>query len=185
MGRSAPQAPALPRLEQAIAGEVEAEALAAREARLEEEAKARNVAEADAAKAAATRDTATAPSPSPPLHVAPARVAASPVPPPSRSPSPAPPPAAPAEATPTPALVHAAAPRYPMIAMHRGVEGRVEVAFTVQADGSVANARVRSAQPEGVFENAALDAVADYRFAPGAEAQDIVQTIHFRLPKQG
>lgn len=192
MSRSTPRAPALPRLGRAIAaGEAEAIALAAREAQLAEEAKAR--ADADAApgeaRAAATREGAlntptrsVAPAPTPPQQVPRTEIAAGTTPSP-KPPLPLPPAAAkPARATSAPALMRAAEPHYPMIAMHRGIEGSVEVAFTVQSDGSVANARVRSAQPRGVFERAALDAVARYRFESGTEPHETVQTIHFRLP---
>jgi len=193
MSRSTPRAPALPRLGRAIAaGEAEAVALAAREAQMEEEAKAR--ADADAApgeaRAAVTREGALTtptlsvpPTPTaPPQQVPRTEIAAGTTPSP-KPPPPLPPAAAkPARATSAPALMRAAEPHYPMIAMHRGIEGSVEVAFTVQSDGSVANARVLSAQPRGVFERAALDAVARYRFESGTEPHQTMQTIHFRLP---
>lgn len=53
---------------------------------------------------------------------------------------------------------------YPTNAKQAGVEGFVVVEYDVLADGRVANARVIEAEPEGVFEKAALATVASWRF---------------------
>jgi TonB family protein len=57
-------------------------------------------------------------------------------------------------------------PDYPRAAREAGVEGWVDLEFTVRTDGSVAAVRATAAQPEGTFEEAALAAVARWRFEP-------------------
>jgi protein TonB len=57
-------------------------------------------------------------------------------------------------------------PRYPYQAKRRGIEGWVQVSFTVTADGTVADAVVEDADPPGVFEKAALAAVYQWKFKP-------------------
>ncbi len=58
------------------------------------------------------------------------------------------------------------APVYPREAQRRGVEGWVDVEFTIAADGSTQEFKVLEAAPPGVFEQAALDSVQTWRFAP-------------------
>jgi protein TonB len=55
-------------------------------------------------------------------------------------------------------------PLYPPSAAEKGVEGFVEVSFTVTALGLVENAIVTSAEPSGVFERAALAAITRWRY---------------------
>ena len=55
-------------------------------------------------------------------------------------------------------------PVYPSSAALKGVEGWVELTFTVAADGRVVNPRVTAANPAGVFDNAALRAVQAARY---------------------
>jgi len=57
-------------------------------------------------------------------------------------------------------------PRYPYQAKRRGIEGWVRVSFTVTESGSVEDAIVEDADPPGVFERAALAAVATWKFKP-------------------
>ena len=57
-------------------------------------------------------------------------------------------------------------PHYPPAARLRGVEGFVEVEFIVSKKGRVREPRVLRAEPESVFERAALRAVAGWRFKP-------------------
>jgi len=57
-------------------------------------------------------------------------------------------------------------PRYPTAAQRAGIEGWVEVDFTVDADGRVRDAKVARAQPRHVFDHSALDAVNRWRFRP-------------------
>ena len=55
---------------------------------------------------------------------------------------------------------------YPRRAQSRGIEGFVIVEFVVTKTGSVSNAIVVQAEPEGVFDRAALDAVAKFKYKP-------------------
>lgn len=98
--------------------------------------------------------------------------------------SPAPPvvPSAPAPAPVALQLLSAPPPRYPPLALRRRIEGDVTVIFTVRTDGSVDAARVASAQPPGLFEDAALEAVRRWRFAPVARPIETRQVLNFRLP---
>ncbi len=55
---------------------------------------------------------------------------------------------------------------YPRRALQRGIEGYVDVTFTVSKLGSVINPKVLQASPEGIFEQAALDATLKYKYKP-------------------
>lgn len=83
-----------------------------------------------------------------------------------------------------PRLVTDAIPRFPLIAINRGIAGSVVVAFTVLPDGSVSNARVQSATPEGVFDNAALSAAVRWRFSPSDDSHATTRTLAFPLQVQ-
>lgn len=58
------------------------------------------------------------------------------------------------------------APQYPRQALRDGIEGEVILEITVAPDGSVRDARVKSAKPRGVFESAAVAAAYKGRFRP-------------------
>lgn len=62
--------------------------------------------------------------------------------------------------------VRMVSPVYPDSARKRGVEGWVELAFTVQTNGSVDQVEVRNASPADVFDDAAVRAVRQWRFEP-------------------
>ena len=53
---------------------------------------------------------------------------------------------------------------YPRRALQRGIEGYVDVEFTVSKLGSVTNPRVTQASPEGIFDQAAIDATLKYKY---------------------
>ena len=55
-------------------------------------------------------------------------------------------------------------PQYPSSAASSGIEGFVEVSFTVTAVGRVENAIVTAAEPPEVFEQAALSAISRWRY---------------------
>ena len=55
---------------------------------------------------------------------------------------------------------------YPRRAQSRGIEGFVIIEFVVTKTGAVSNAVVVQAKPEGVFDRAALDAVAKFKYKP-------------------
>ena len=58
------------------------------------------------------------------------------------------------------------APVYPRRALQRGIEGYVIVEFTVTKQGSVRDPVVVEAQPQGIFERAALDAALKFKYKP-------------------
>jgi protein TonB len=62
--------------------------------------------------------------------------------------------------------VREVAPVYPREAQRRGLEGWVEVEFTIATDGSTQDLAVRDALHREVFEKAALDSVRRWRFEP-------------------
>ncbi|MDV6315692.1 energy transducer TonB [Idiomarina sp. HP20-50] len=55
---------------------------------------------------------------------------------------------------------------YPRRALQRGIEGYVVVEFTVTKQGSVRNPVVVEAEPEGIFDEAAMDAVLKFKYKP-------------------
>ena len=55
---------------------------------------------------------------------------------------------------------------YPRRAQSRGIEGYVVVEFTVTKTGAVTNPLVVKAEPEGIFDRAALDAVVKFKYKP-------------------
>ncbi len=57
-------------------------------------------------------------------------------------------------------------PVYPMAARRRGLDGRVVLRIFVDAGGGVREVRVQSAEPVGVFEDRAVEAVRRWRFTP-------------------
>jgi protein TonB len=57
-------------------------------------------------------------------------------------------------------------PVYPAQALRNGTKGWVEIEFTVSSNGSVRDIEVVAAEPRGVFDSAASDAVAAWRFRP-------------------
>jgi TonB family protein len=60
-------------------------------------------------------------------------------------------------------------PEVPESARRKGIEGWVEVTFTVNEKGNVVDAEVRSSSPEEVFDDAALKAVRQWRFEPATK----------------
>jgi TonB family protein len=78
------------------------------------------------------------------------------------------------------------APSYPARARERGTEGWVDLEYTVATDGATRDAIVRAAEPQGVFDRAALDAVKRWRYEPrvvgGSVVEQRVETrLRFRL----
>ncbi|MDC8830002.1 energy transducer TonB [Alteromonas gilva] len=58
------------------------------------------------------------------------------------------------------------APVYPRRALQRGIEGFVIVEFTVTKQGAVKDVYVVEANPEGIFEQAAMDAAMKFKYKP-------------------
>ena len=79
---------------------------------------------------------------------------------------------------------------YPPAAKAEGIEGYVVIRYDVTVQGAVANPEVVEAEPEGVFEEAALASIAQWRFRPatvGGEAVEtsgVVSTLRFRLAEE-
>ena len=63
-------------------------------------------------------------------------------------------------------LVSGNGPSYPPAALAEGIEGFVVVRYNVTLQGRVSNARVVRAEPEGIFDEAALAAVRSWVFNP-------------------
>ena len=57
-------------------------------------------------------------------------------------------------------------PQYPRRAQERGIEGWVTVEFTVTEDGTVADPFVLEAEPENIFNRAAIKAVLRFKYKP-------------------
>jgi protein TonB len=57
-------------------------------------------------------------------------------------------------------------PRYPRQALLNGIEGWVQVEFTITPEGRVADPVVVEAEPRGIFERAAIQAVLRWKFKP-------------------
>ena len=73
-------------------------------------------------------------------------------------------------------------PDFPLEARKQGLEGWVDLQFLVNADGSVGDVTVVGAQPVGIFEQAALDAVRRWRYQPVMRAgQGVSQRVRVRL----
>jgi protein TonB len=74
------------------------------------------------------------------------------------------------------------APQYPVRARERGTEGWVDIEFTVNTDGTTRDASVKAAEPAHVFDRAALDAVARWRYEPRIVNGSVVhQRVEARL----
>ncbi|MGB5579497.1 MAG: TonB family protein [Woeseia sp.] len=61
------------------------------------------------------------------------------------------------------------APRYPRNARRRNVSGWVDIAFTVQPDGGVGDIEISDSMPGKLFDEAAREAVTQWRFEPVIE----------------
>ena len=72
-------------------------------------------------------------------------------------------------------------PDYPPRAQTRGLEGYVTVQFTITATGTVKDAIVVEAQPKGIFDDAALKAIARWRYNPKVEGGVAVERVGIRV----
>lgn len=79
-----------------------------------------------------------------------------------------------------PALVKAFPPEYPRAAERREIEGIVKVEITVDANGKVADVKVVSATPPGIFDTAAVNAVKRWKFESGKPAS-VTKNIAFTM----
>lgn len=74
-------------------------------------------------------------------------------------------------------------PSYPRRAQRRGLEGHVELEFLIRPDGSVdrSSIRVLDARPRRVFEEAAEQAVQQWRFEADGRQRRARQRLEFQL----
>lgn len=80
-----------------------------------------------------------------------------------------------------PRTLRALPPRYPFDAKQKGITGRVVLRFVVDSNGNAQEPQVVSADPPGVFEEAALEAVVKYKFRPAMKGGKAVDCI-VKLP---
>lgn len=82
-------------------------------------------------------------------------------------------------------------PEYPPRAQQQGIEGYVDVEFTISAVGTVKDPFVIGADPPFVFDRAALRAIRRWRYNPRIEAGSAVERsgvqvrLRFQMPKGG
>ena len=69
------------------------------------------------------------------------------------------------------------APDYPPRALSRGLEGWVQVQFTITATGTVKDPVVVNAEPKQIFDDAALKAIARWRYNPRVEGGVAVERV--------
>jgi bla regulator protein BlaR1 len=72
-------------------------------------------------------------------------------------------------------------PKYPYEAAQQGIEGKVLIKFVLTKEGTVKEPLVVESNPEGVFDEAALEAVKQYKFNPGTIDGKAVDCI-IRMP---
>jgi protein TonB len=74
------------------------------------------------------------------------------------------------------------APDFPDAARARGIDGWVDLQFLVGTDGAVTEVNVTGAQPAGMFEQAATDAVRRWRYQPVTRGgQSVAQRARVRV----
>lgn len=72
-------------------------------------------------------------------------------------------------------------PKYPPEAEAQHIQGRVKVRLTVELDGSVSGVEVLVSEPPGVFEQAVLEAVRQYKFKRDGTTYQADQEIFFKI----
>jgi TonB family protein len=78
-------------------------------------------------------------------------------------------------------------PQFPLDARQRGIDGWVDLQFVVNTDGSVGDLTIVGAQPVGIFEQAALDAVRHWHYQPvmrGGQAVSQLARVRLRFAMQ-
>jgi TonB family protein len=77
-------------------------------------------------------------------------------------------------------------PTYPQSAQARGIEGHVILEVLISVRGQVMEAKVLSAEPQGLFEQVAIEAIKKWTFEPGLQdgktaTSRIKQKVNFEL----
>ena len=193
MEKTNPNAPALPRLSQAIstgrqdvvartaAEEARSEQEAERQAQLEaERERDQQEAQQQAARELAAQQAAARAAEQQREREAAAAAAAAPTQAAPTQSAPAQPAATPARTGNTELIaVSTPAPQFPAEAYRNRQSGEVQVEFVVGTNGSVTSSRVVRSNPRRVFDRAALEAVNRWRFQPVAEPITSRRTIGF------
>ena len=193
MEKTNPNAPALPRLSQAIstgrqdvvartaAEEARSEQEAERQAQLEaERERDQQEAQQQAARELAAQQAAARAAEQQREREAAAAAAAAPTQAAPTQSAPAQPAATPARTGNTELIaVSTPAPQFPAEAYRNRQSGEVQVEFVVGTNGSVTSSRVVRSNPRRVFDRAALEAVNRWRFQPVAEPVTSRRTIGF------
>jgi protein TonB len=68
-------------------------------------------------------------------------------------------------------------PEYPQRALSRGLEGWVQVQFTISETGAVIDPIVVDSSPKGIFDDAAVKSVLRWRYNPKVEGAVAVQRV--------
>lgn len=82
---------------------------------------------------------------------------------------------------PADAVTYAKPPQYPKVAVEQGIEGHVVFRFDVDEDGKPSNIEVYDSVPEGVFDQAALEAFKEWEFAQNKQTQNLKYQLDFKL----
>jgi TonB family protein len=79
-------------------------------------------------------------------------------------------------------LLTSVPPVYPSKALTSAIEGSVEMEFTIAESGAVRDITVRAANPPGVFEQAAITALSQWRYQPVLRGgAPVAQRAHLRI----
>jgi protein TonB len=65
-------------------------------------------------------------------------------------------------------------PQFPDLARQRGIDGWVDLQFLVGTDGGVSDVKIVGAQPAGIFEQAALEALRHWHYQPVTRSGHVV-----------
>lgn len=76
-----------------------------------------------------------------------------------------------------PILVKMVTPTYPVLARKAGVEGRVVLQIIVDSKGNVIESKVVLADPPGIFEEAAMEAILKWKFKPARQRGNPISVI--------
>ncbi len=63
-------------------------------------------------------------------------------------------------------VIHQVSPQYPEDAANKCIEGKVDLEFIVQKEGSVSNVLIKKAEPNTLFNKVAIEAIRQWRFKP-------------------
>jgi TonB family protein len=86
-----------------------------------------------------------------------------------------------------PTLLSTSVPKYPWRARTRGIEGFVELAFSLDRKGNVVDVEVVDSLPEGIFDRAATKALKQWKFdalSASRKPQRLVQKFDFNLEQR-